>query len=166
MVYIFSFFSQVVMVHEENGLAIDDVASMFGAIIFGGATERIVSWMDSKPKPRGEIMMRWFLRRWRQIYHGLFPYDDEGRPLSSGIRRLSPTNDTSNKSGAMVRPASGYFGLKDTTTVSKHDMLPSVFKQAEEQELPRCSPEGLSTEPIPGTITPYVMKLIFSQRLR
>ncbi|KXN82640.1 hypothetical protein AN958_02317 [Leucoagaricus sp. SymC.cos] len=45
----------LVMVHEENGLAIDDVASMFGTIIFGGTFERIVSWTDSKPRPRVRI---------------------------------------------------------------------------------------------------------------
>lgn len=165
IVYLLSFFDHVVMVHEENGLAIDDVASMFGAIIFGGATERIVSWTDSKPRPHGEIMMRWFLRRWRQIYHGLFPYDDDGRPSNSGISNLSPTHNVADKSVAMERPASGYFGLKDPTTVSNHDISPPVFKQAEEQDLLPSAPEVLSTEPTPGT-TSVFPTYQFSQRPR
>jgi hypothetical protein len=151
LVYLLSFFSQVVMVHEENGLAIDDVASMFGAIVFGGATERIVSWTDSKPRPRGDIMMRWFLRRWRQIYHGLLPYDDEGRQSNSGVNSLNPVNENGDNLIAVDRRVSGYFGLQDPPTVSAHDTLTPVGEDTQEVDPPRVSDAVNPTEP-PGMV--------------
>lgn len=77
LIYLLSFFSQVVMVSEENGLAVEDVGSMFGTIFFGGYTE---GRKDTKIS-RGDLMLRWFLQRWKQIYNGLLPHDDD-RPIS------------------------------------------------------------------------------------
>ncbi|KAF5355039.1 hypothetical protein D9756_005791 [Leucocoprinus leucothites] len=150
IVYLLSFFSQVVMVHEENGLAIDDVASMFGAIIFGGAAERIVSWKDSKPRPRGEIMMRWFLRRWRQIYHGLFPYDDEGRPANSGVNILSPTREVGDEVVTTGRSSNGYFGPGDPTAVSGRDNTPPVAIQSKAQSDVHSTPDSENSKRAQG----------------
>ncbi|KAF9445942.1 hypothetical protein P691DRAFT_762044 [Macrolepiota fuliginosa MF-IS2] len=133
LVYLLSFFSQVIMVGEENGLVIDDVGSMFGVIVFGGTAKGAAPSTRPKPSARGDIMMRWFLRRWRQIHNGLFPYDDDGEPSKSGVNCISPVRENGNGSVAMTRPMSGYFGLKDPPTISSHDKSPPIHEIPEGQ---------------------------------
>lgn len=129
LVYLLSFFSQVVMVPEVNGLTIEDVGSMFGTIVFGGRTG---GKSEAKLLARGDIMMRWFLRRWRQIYSGLFPYDDDGHPSKSGVNHvLSPAGPGCDNSVGMTRPMSGYFGLRDPLSISLHDELSPVREEPE-----------------------------------
>jgi hypothetical protein len=79
LVYILAFFSQVAMVHEENGVGMEDLARMFGGRIFGGGQSRrrklsaeIAMEDPHQPRMEGEIMMCWFLRRWSSISEGLF----------------------------------------------------------------------------------------------
>jgi hypothetical protein len=79
LVYILAFFSQVAMVHEENGVGMEDLARMFGGRIFGGGQSRrrklsseIAMGDSHQPRLEGEIMMCWFLRRWSSISEGLF----------------------------------------------------------------------------------------------
>lgn len=150
VVYLISFFSQVIMVHEENGLAIDDVASMFGVIVFGGATERIVSWTDTKPRARGEIMMKWFLRHWRQIYHGLLPYDEEGRPASSGINSFPPTREPDDKVTSTTQQSGGYFRLMDTKSNSEHHPESPIVIESEVPNSCCPTPDMATSNPASG----------------
>jgi len=133
------------MVHEENGLAIDDVASMFGVIIFGGATERIVSWTDTKPRARGEIMMKWFLRHWCQIYHGLLPYDEEGRPANSVINISNRFSD--DKVISTMQRSSG---LVDTKSSEHHPESP-IDIRSERPNNCRPTPDIVTSNPASGT---------------
>lgn len=151
IVYLISFFSQVVMVHEENGLAIDDVASMFGVIVFGGATERIVSWTDTKPRARGEIMMKWFLRHWCQIYRGLLPYDEEGRPANSDIKIFPPTRESDDKDTSITQQSSGYFSQVDTESNSEHQPESPIVIQSEIPNNCRSTPDMATSNPTSGT---------------
>ena len=86
LVYILAFFSQVAMVHEENGVGIEDLARMFGGRIFGGgqskrrkASAEISIEDPHQPKTEGEIMMCWFLKRWSFISEGLFDVVEDAK---------------------------------------------------------------------------------------
>ena len=86
LVYILAFFSQVAMVHEENGVGIEDLARMFGGRIFGGGQFRrrkisseIAVEDPHQPKMEGQIMMCWFLRRWSPISEGLFDVVEDAK---------------------------------------------------------------------------------------
>ena len=86
LVYILAFFSQVAMVHEENGVGMEDLARMFGARIFGGGQSRrrkisaeITMENPHQPKMEGEIMMCWFLKRWSPISEGLFDVIEDAK---------------------------------------------------------------------------------------
>ena len=86
LVYILAFFSQVAMVHEENGVGIEDLARMFGKRIFGGGQSRrrklsaeIAMEDPHQPKTEGEIMMCWFLKRWSPISEGLFDVVEDAK---------------------------------------------------------------------------------------
>ena len=87
-VYLLSFFSQVALIREENGVSIDDLSKMFGSKIFGQGYGE-VSTSKHIPQPylqscakmkgkgregngRGEAMMVWFLRRWGPLSETLF----------------------------------------------------------------------------------------------
>ena len=88
-VYLLSFFSQVALVREENGVGVEDLSKMFGSQIFGhgdvksGSTSYLSS-SKSKGKAkekenngRGEAMMVWFLRRWGHLSETLFEVVDD-----------------------------------------------------------------------------------------
>jgi len=67
LVYILTFFSQVAMVHEKNGLGMEALAHMFGGWIFGGGQSRrrkfsaeIAMEDPHQPRMEGEVMMCWF----------------------------------------------------------------------------------------------------------
>ena len=69
LVYMLAFFSQVLLVHEENGVGMEDLARMFGGRIFGGGQSRRRRLSDEiakadahEPGTEGEVMMCWFLR--------------------------------------------------------------------------------------------------------
>ena len=86
LVYILAFFSQVAMVHEENGVGMEDLARMFGGRIFGGgqSRRRKLSAENTTEDPHqsrmeGEIMMCWFLRRWSSISEGLFDVIEDAK---------------------------------------------------------------------------------------
>ena len=86
LVYILAFFSQVAMVHEENGVGMEDLARMFGGRIFGGGQSRrrklsaeITMEDPHQPKMEGEVMMCWFLRRWSFISEGLFDVIEDAK---------------------------------------------------------------------------------------
>ena len=86
LVYILAFFSQVAMVHEENGVGTEDLARMFGGRIFGGGQSRrrklsaeIAVEDPHQPRMEGEIMMSWFLRRWSSISEGLFDVVEDAK---------------------------------------------------------------------------------------
>jgi hypothetical protein len=112
LIYLLSFFSQVVMVSEENGLAVEDVGSMFGSIFFGGNTE---GRKDTKVS-RGDIMLRWFLQRWKQIYHGLLPHDDDRPTSKSKINSKPPSAVQASDDFSNTRKASN---LSSTNTSSQ-----------------------------------------------
>jgi len=86
LVYILAFFSQVAMVHEENGVGVEDLARMFGGRIFGGGQSRRrkpsaeIAMVDAhEPRMEGEVMMCWFLRRWGPISEGLFDVIEDAK---------------------------------------------------------------------------------------
>ena len=86
LVYLLAFFSQVAMVHEENGVGMEDLARMFGGRIFGGGQSRrrklsseIVMADAHEPRMEGEVMMCWFLRRWGPISEGLFDVIEDAK---------------------------------------------------------------------------------------
>ena len=87
LVYILAFFSQVAMVHEENGVGMEDLARMFGKRIFGGGQSRrrkvsAETAMEDPHQPKkmeGEIMMCWFLKRWSPISEGLFDVIEDAK---------------------------------------------------------------------------------------
>jgi RhoGAP domain len=86
LVYILAFFSQVAMVHEENGVGMEDLARMFGGRIFGGGQSRrrklsseIALEDPHQPRMEGEIMMCWFLKRWSSISEGLFDVIEDAK---------------------------------------------------------------------------------------
>lgn len=86
LVYMLAFFSQVALVHEENGVGIEDLARMFGGRIFGGGQPRRRKLSDEiakadphEPRMEGEIMMCWFLRRWGPISEGLFDVIEDAK---------------------------------------------------------------------------------------
>lgn len=104
LIYILGFFSQVVLVNEENGVDIRDLAKMFGARLFGNGlappaasspttTSSSSTTRKSKLKDpdssvvtRGEIMMAWFLRRWASIFDSLFDVVEDAK---MGVYRRS-----------------------------------------------------------------------------
>ena len=59
------------MVHEENGVGMEDLARMFGGRIFGGGQQSRRRKLSSEiamedphqPRMEGEIMICWFLKR-------------------------------------------------------------------------------------------------------
>ncbi|KAF8809756.1 Rho GTPase activation protein [Phlegmacium glaucopus] len=86
LVYILAFFSQVAMVHEENGVGMEDLARMFGERIFGGGQSRRrklsaeIAMIDAhEPRMEGEVMMCWFLRRWGPISESLFDVIEDAK---------------------------------------------------------------------------------------
>ena len=86
LVYILAFFSQVAMVHEENGVGMGDLSRMFGGRIFGGGQSRrrklsaeIAREDPHQPRMEGEVMMLWFLRRWSMISEGLFDVIEDAK---------------------------------------------------------------------------------------
>ena len=86
LVYILAFFSQVALVHEENGVGMEDLARMFGGRIFGGGQSRrrkisaeIAVADPHEPRMEGEVMMCWFLRRWGPISEGLFEVIEDAK---------------------------------------------------------------------------------------
>jgi len=97
-VYLLSFFSQVALVREENGVGIEDLSKMFGDRIFGhgdgGTTPTKYSPASDLQPPsksskakgkekerigRGELMMVWFLRRWGPLSETLFEVVDDAK---------------------------------------------------------------------------------------
>ena len=87
LIYILAFFSQVAMVHEENGVGMEDLARMFGGRIFGGGQQSRRRKLSSEiamedphqPRMEGEIMMSWFLKRWSFISEGLFDVIEDAK---------------------------------------------------------------------------------------
>ena len=86
LVYVLAFFSQVALVHEENGVGIEDLARMFGGQIFGGGQSRrrkisaeIAIADPHEPRMEGEVMMCWFLRRWGPLSEGLFDVIEDAK---------------------------------------------------------------------------------------
>jgi hypothetical protein len=98
LVYLLSFFSQVALVREENGVGIADLSKMFGARVFGhgnGDTSstkssstsdlqspsksRKAKGKEKERNGRGEVMMAWFLRRWGPLYETLFEVADDAK---------------------------------------------------------------------------------------
>ncbi|KLO11347.1 Rho GTPase activation protein [Schizopora paradoxa] len=77
LAYLCAFFSQVPLCVHENGMGMEDIARLFGAPIFLGASlrnrqqgESEEGWM--KRKEQAKTMMAWLLRRWNLISEGLF----------------------------------------------------------------------------------------------
>ena len=108
LVYILAFFSQVAMVHEENGVGMEDLGRMFGGRIFGGGQFRrrklsseIAMEDPHKPRMEGEIMMCWFLRRWSSISEGLFDVIEDAKvggfqdQVHDGLRTLQKRRSVS-----------------------------------------------------------------------
>ena len=107
LVYILAFFSQVAMVHEENGVGVEDLARMFGGRIFGGGqlsrqrkTSAEIALTDPhEPRMEGEVMMCWFLRRWGPISEGLFDVIEDVKmgifkdQQAERFRMLEPSED-------------------------------------------------------------------------
>lgn len=86
LVYMLAFFSQVALVHEENGVGMEDLARMFGGRIFGGGQSRRRKLSDEIAKgdrhelrTEEEVMMCWFLRRWGPISEGLFDVIEDAK---------------------------------------------------------------------------------------
>ncbi|KAF8161657.1 hypothetical protein B0H34DRAFT_701973 [Crassisporium funariophilum] len=96
LVYLLAFFSQVAMVHEENGVGVEDLGRMFGGRIFGpqrtpsavGAAGANEIMMD------GEVMMCWFLRRWGPISDGLFDVVEDAKMGNLHERTRSRRNSS------------------------------------------------------------------------
>ncbi|KDR82056.1 hypothetical protein GALMADRAFT_240517 [Galerina marginata CBS 339.88] len=106
-VYLLAFFSQVVLVREENGVGVEDLGKMFGSKIFGDSLPiskdkgkakapsnstltgddptsdtlpvQTSDHQTSGQRWDGDSMMRWFLRRWGPISEGLFDVVDDAR---------------------------------------------------------------------------------------
>ena len=111
LVYILAFFSQVAMVHEENGVGIEDLARMFGSRIFGGGQSKrrklsteIAMTDPHETRMEGEIMMCWFLRRWGLISEGLFAVIEDVKmgvlPGDGQVPNHSSGRDTPFKSSS------------------------------------------------------------------
>ena len=94
-VYLLSFFSQVALIRDENGIGIDDLSKMFGSRVFGQGYGEVStskdtpqSYLQSCTKTkgkgkerngRGEAMMVWFLRRWGPLSETLFEAVDDAK---------------------------------------------------------------------------------------
>lgn len=145
LIYLLSFFSQVVMVSEENGLAIQDVGSMFGSIMFGGHTE---GRKDMKVS-RGDIMLQWFLQRWKRIYSGLLPYDDDGPSMSKSKVTGNPPSVAQAPDGSanIGQPMSGYF---DESTSLREE---SEVNSAANDDTSLASTSTCNCLPVPTSLT-------------
>ncbi|CAA7269869.1 unnamed protein product [Cyclocybe aegerita] len=100
LIYLLAFFSQVVLVRDENGVGIEDVGRMFGARVFGtggghARAENTKGKGRSKERgksreegrQRGEAMMVWFLHRWGLISETLFEVVEEAKMRRSRVMR-------------------------------------------------------------------------------
>jgi len=100
LVYLLSFFSQVVLVREENGLGVEDVSRMFGGRIFGGGTTRKHHVSGGERRREGETMMCWFMNRWGTISEGLFDVVEESTSRKeSGDVQVKTASDSVSTSG-------------------------------------------------------------------
>ncbi|PFH46043.1 hypothetical protein AMATHDRAFT_43827 [Amanita thiersii Skay4041] len=107
LVYLLAFFSQVLMMGEENGMYSQELSRLFGTYLFGGETLSKSASCDfsglerngTRNEKGGERMMRWFLERWGSISDGLFDIFDEdsidGRSASL-ITQLKRNNSPIN----------------------------------------------------------------------
>lgn len=133
------------MVSEENGLAIQDVGSMFGSIMFGGHTE---GRKDMKVS-RGDIMLQWFLQRWKRIYSGLLPYDDDGPSMSKSKVTGNPPSVAQAPDGFanIGQPMSGYF---DESTSLREE---SEVNSAANDDTSLASTSTCNCLPVPTSLT-------------
>ncbi|EDR07636.1 uncharacterized protein LACBIDRAFT_327503 [Laccaria bicolor S238N-H82] len=120
LVYLLSFFSQVVLVREENGLGVEDVGRMFGGRIFGGGTTRKHHGSGGERRREGETMMCWFMNRWGTISEGLFNVVEElTSRKESGDVQVKTANGSVGTSGQTPKSASsGDFGGSPSTSPS------------------------------------------------
>lgn len=137
------------MVHEENGVGIEDLARMFGGRIFGGGQSRrrklsvdIAMADPHEPRMEGEVMMCWFLRRWGPISEGLFDVIED---VKTGVLRDSH-RALEKRCSVSVVPLEDAVGNGEVADHSSGRVTP--FRPSPRDDISRFSGESPQSRPL------------------